>query len=182
MPLYNLKVLICYTGKSSRGLSTGGYQQAPLEMSPVDPCGGGSGTFIPTCVNNYSLELWSGFETQMSFRTHKKNHVDIKYEFVFCFSRILLHHICFGGGVVECTVDGQKGPGDPPCRLAWAADSCKHAGPQTSRNSKYYSKYQISIWGFPTIGVPLNHPCYTMGFPLINFAFGGTPMYGNHHM
>ena len=37
------------------------------------------------------------------------------------------------------------------------------------------------IWGFPKIGVPLNHP-FIDGFALINHPFLGTPIYGNHHI
>ena len=36
---------------------------------------------------------------------------------------------------------------------------------------------QLIIWRFPKVGVPLNHP----GFSLISHAFLGTPIYGNLH-
>ena len=41
---------------------------------------------------------------------------------------------------------------------------------------------QRSIWGFPKIGVPgTHHPCW-WDFPLQTIYFGGTPIYGNHHI
>ena len=36
----------------------------------------------------------------------------------------------------------------------------------------------ISIWVFPKIGVPPNHPIL-IGFSIINHPFWGTPIFGN---
>ena len=38
-----------------------------------------------------------------------------------------------------------------------------------------------SIWMFPKIGVPPNHPLL-IGFSIINHPFWGTPILGNNHI
>ena len=40
----------------------------------------------------------------------------------------------------------------------------------------------VSVWVFPKIGVPPNHPFYLIGFSLINHPFWGTTIFGNTRM
>ena len=43
------------------------------------------------------------------------------------------------------------------------------------------SRWWFLIWGFPKIGVPLNHIHFKSGFSLINHPFWGSPIYGSLH-